>query len=233
MSNVGYQDWQRVQYASGSLLDSGNKVVSAPYTSPVINVQNWNQLVFNMYSDDSAFHYVDFNWYETSALGLTVMSSEFGFAQFPGGVWVTTVKAPYVQYTINPGVGTFTFGQVWSLYGSVPQFTSYQTKGAGWQNMSQVQALAANQVLTSAVLPWYEGRILIDPQRTTTGACKLEFLYHDPNGNSDNVFYTLATQQGVNANPNDIWFPPYHVKVRYTNGATAQTVNLGLIPAGP
>lgn len=233
MPNPGYPDWQRVQYASGSLIDSGNTVLSSVYNSPLINVQNWNQIVFNMFDDDNGFHYVDVNWYATAGAGITVATSEFGFPQYPGGIWVTTVKAPYMQYTITPDTGSHTFGTVWNIYGSVPQFTTYQTKGAGWQNMSFSQALAANATFTSSIRPWYEGEVLLNATASAGGACKGDIYYHDPNGNFDQHFYSFNVPASGNLVPNKIWLPPYHTKVKLSNGASAQTVAVEMIPAGP
>lgn len=117
------------------------------------------------------------------------------------------------------------------IYGMIAHTHMYDLYTGTPTLFSASPALAANGNATELVTTWYAGPVEVAVLTDNAANCLVVFDYYDA-GAGSYIEFAQYGMAGQYANGSlRITFPPYPVRIRFFNGATAQTVEIYITPS--
>ena len=227
-----YPDFLPQKQASNVLVRSYDATVTGVVTIPAVDLTPFTEaLIFVTNSDAAAImeltigflgDFIDptpnpmktivFNGSQSGAIRVPALRETLQIIVTPHGA----VATQHLQVGIYGMIG---HTHMYDLYTGTPTL------------FSASPALAANGNATELVTTWYAGPVEVAVLTDNAANCLVVFDYYDA-GAGSYIEFAQYGMAGQYANGSlRITFPPYPVRIRFFNGATAQTVEIYITPS--
>lgn len=231
MPLVGYQDWQRVQYTSGFLIQALKQPMPAGYNATIYNVQAWNFLNWEVSIDPAGDTFSLVVAFYQDPLGVTRTSLWTGiFGPGNQGEFSVPILGPYMSFSFAPKTGGNNTNVFVEIFGSMNDYSSFSLNASPVPLVDNSVNLGAN---ASGVIPgniWYRGAVTVCA--IGDGGAGAWIRLHGPKDlvGGDGTWARIAAPVLSAATAVVVSLPPVPISIAVQNGATAQNIFVAIAP---
>ncbi len=229
MPYSGYQDWERVNLASGYQLVNVNEAFAANTNLGAGNVQAWPFINFSMITPYGSDAYtINFVWTTNATYTSVIFEQSFTVQSECYTAFSIPVLGPFLQIQVQPQAGGNATAVALTAYGAA-QYASPFSFGLFDAPLISISIpFTASQVNTYYVYHTYPGSALLTCDSSVSQTMSVESDYYDIGSNAWYRYYKASGNFSTNPLAFVIPLPGTQVRIAITNGAAGANINAAL-----
>lgn|SRR5215469_1838375 len=225
MPLTGYQDWQRVEFASGEIVIGVHQAITATTDFTAINLSPWTYINVSFFAPAGADNYsFGFEWFTDSTFSVIASTNAITVNSDMNGFLCLPVQTPWMKLHVIPKAGGNATVVTITCYGAQQFSQAFAFDTFATPQLLDSSAYAINQTKQFFTFTLYGGNAMINILAPTAAAANCFIDYFDFGANAYKTYINLGKPAlGV---PLTLVFPQIwaQLRVNIVNAGTAQTI---------